>query len=161
MIKITLISVGKLKEKYLKDAVNEYKKRLGSYCKINLITVADEAINKTDLSELESANIKQAEAERIKKNVRQGQYIISLDLKGKELSSEDFATHIERLGVTGKSDLVFIIGGSLGLADEILQMSDFRLCFSKMTFPHQLMKVILLEQIYRAFKINKNETYHK
>ncbi len=156
-----MISVGKLKEKYLKDAVNEYKKRLGAYCKISLVTVADEAINKTDLSEVETNNIKQAEAERIKKNIRQGQYVISLDLKGKDLSSEDFAAHIERLGVTGKSDLVFIIGGSLGLADEILGMSDFRLCFSKMTFPHQLMKVILLEQIYRAFKINKNETYHK
>ncbi len=161
MIKICVISVGKLKEKYLKDAVKEYAKRLGAYCKLSFVEVADESINKNDLSEVESSGIKSAEAEKIKRNLKQGQYIISLDLKGKELSSEDFSEHIDKLAVSGKSELVFIIGGSLGLADEILKMSDFRLCFSKMTFPHQLMKVILLEQIYRAFKISRGETYHK
>ncbi len=161
MLRIKIISVGKLKEKYLKDGIKEYAKRLSSYCKLSFIELADESIAKANSSKAEEDKIKNAEADRIKKHIKQGDYVIALDLKGKLLSSEDLASHIDKLAITGKSDIVFIIGGSLGLADEILKMSDFRLCFSAMTFPHQLMKLILIEQIYRSFKIIKGETYHK
>ncbi len=161
MIKITVISVGKLKEKYLKGGIKEYAKRLSAYCKLSFIEVADEPIAKNDCTVVEQNIIKNAEADRIKKHIKSNQYVIALDLKGKNISSEEFATTIDRLAITGKSDIVFIIGGSLGISEEVFKMSDFRLCFSKMTFPHQLMKLILLEQIYRSFKIIKGETYHK
>ncbi len=161
MLRIKIISVGKLKEKFLKDGIKEYAKRLSTYCRLSFFEVADEAITKTNCTKVEEDKLKSAEADRIKKHIKQGDYVIALDLKGKSLSSEGLASHIEKLAISGKSDIVFVIGGSLGLADDILKMSDFRLCFSQMTFPHQLMKLILVEQIYRSFKIIKGETYHK
>ncbi len=161
MLRIKVISVGKIKEKYLKDGIKEYSKRLSAYCKLTFIELADESIAKTNSTKAEEDKVKNAEADRIKRQIKQGDYLIALDLKGESLSSEGLANHIDKLAISGKSDIVFIIGGSLGLADEILRISDFRLCFSAMTFPHQLMKLILLEQIYRSFKIIKGETYHK
>ena len=145
---IQVVTVGKLKEKYWKDAIKEYSKRMGRYCKLNIIECKEERTIKL-------------EGENILKAIKRDTYIITLEIKGKQLSSEDLAVKINELGLIGKSDITFIIGGSLGLDSEILNVSDFSLSFSKMTFPHQMMRVILLEQVYRAFKINSNETYHK
>jgi len=157
---ITVISVGKLKEKYLKEAIEEYSKRLQRYCKISLIELQDEK-TPDNASEKEELQIKAKEGEAILKNIKENSFIIALDLKGKMISSEEFSSYIEDLGVNGKSDIVFIIGGSLGLSQEVLNRANYKLCFSKMTFPHQLFRVMLLEQIYRGFRIMKNEPYHK
>lgn len=157
---ITVISVGKLKEKYLKEAIEEYSKRLQRYCKISLIELQDEK-TPDNASEKEELQIKSKEGEAILKGIKENSFVIALDLKGKMISSEEFSSYIEDLGVNGKSDIVFIIGGSLGLSQEVLNRANYKLCFSKMTFPHQLFRVMLLEQIYRGFRIMKNEPYHK
>lgn len=157
---ITVIVVGKLKEKYLKDAVQEYSKRLSRYCKLNIIELQDEKISR-NASKKEEDIIKEKEGKRILKHLNEGNYIIALDLKGNMISSVEFAHKVEKLALAGNSSITFIIGGSLGISREILQKSDYKLCFSKMTFPHQLFRVMLLEQVYRGFKIIKGEPYHK
>lgn len=159
-MKITLLTVGKIKEKYLRDAVSEYSKRLSRYCKLEIIEVADEKTpDQASLAEEEA--IRQKEGEKILKQLKNDSYVITLEIAGKMLTSEELAGKIDTLGIRGTSHITFIIGGSLGLSDEVLQRSDYGLSFSKMTFPHQLMRVILLEQIYRGYRIIKNEPYHK
>lgn len=159
-MKITVITVGKIKEKYLKDAIAEYQKRLGRYCKLEIVEVADEKTPDNAGETLEN-QIRRKEGERIAKYLKDDAYIIALAIDGKMLSSEEFADQIQRLGVGGTSHIQFVIGGSIGLDEEILKRADYRLSFSKMTFPHQLMRVILLEQIYRGHRIIANEPYHK
>lgn len=159
-MKITVITVGKIKEKYLKDAIAEYSKRLSKYCKLEIIEVADEKTPDA-ASETVERQIRQKEGERILKHIKEDSYVITLEIGGAMLDSVAFAKKIENLGVQGKSHITFIIGGSIGLGEEVLKKSDYALSFSKMTFPHQLMRVILLEQIYRAFKISRREPYHK
>lgn len=157
---ITVISVGKIKEKYLSMAIDEYTKRLSKYCKLSFVQVQDEK-TPDNASETVNNKIKEIEGERILKNVKDSAYVIALAIEGKQLSSEQLASTLDNLAVTGKSDIVFVIGGSLGLSSQVLSRADYLLSFSKMTFPHQLMKVILLEQIYRSYRIIKNEPYHK
>ena len=157
---IDILCVGRLKEKYLKDAVSEYCKRIGRYCKISIIEVADEKVFE-DRGEALDIRIRQTEGERLLKHIRDDAYIITLEINGKSLSSEELASVISDVGIHGTSRIQFVIGGSIGLSEEIIGRSDLHLSFSKMTFPHQLMRVILLEQIYRCYKINNNEPYHK
>ncbi|MCI7790683.1 MAG: 23S rRNA (pseudouridine(1915)-N(3))-methyltransferase RlmH [Lachnospiraceae bacterium] len=157
---ITLITVGKIKEKYYRDAVAEYVKRLSRYCKLDIIEVADEK-TPDKASELMEEQIKQKEAERILKYIRDDAYCIALAIEGKKTDSVTMARHIEQLGLIGKSNIVFVIGGSLGLHRSVLQRANEKLSFSDMTFPHQLMRVILLEQIYRCYRIMNGEPYHK
>lgn len=159
-MRITLITVGKIKEKYLKDAIAEYTKRLSKYCKLEIIEVADEK-TPDNASEIVEDCIRSKEAERILKNVKEDAFVITLEINGKMLSSEELADKIDKLGVQGTSHIVFIIGGSIGLGREVLSRSNYALSFSKMTFPHQLMRVILLEQIYRSYRIINGEPYHK
>ena len=159
-MKITLITVGKIKEKYLRDAIAEYSKRLSRYCKLEIIEVADEK-TPDQASETVEENIRAKEGERILKYIKDDMYVITLEIDGKMLSSEEFAGKIESLGVQGKSSIAFVIGGSIGLGKEVLRRSDYTLSFSKMTFPHQLMRVILLEQVYRGYRIINWEPYHK
>ncbi|BDZ81684.1 23S rRNA (pseudouridine(1915)-N(3))-methyltransferase RlmH [Claveliimonas bilis] len=159
-MKITIISVGKIKEKYLKDAIAEYAKRLGKYCRLEIIEVADEK-TPDQASETVEEGIRAKEAERILKNIKDDMYVITLEIQGKMLTSEELADKIETLGIQGKSSIAFVIGGSIGLGKAVLDRSDFALSFSRMTFPHQLMRVILLEQIYRGFRIINREPYHK
>ena len=159
-MKITLITVGKIKEKYLKDAIAEYSKRLSRYCKLEILEVADEK-TPDGASEIVEENIREKEGERILKLIKEDAYVITLEISGKMLNSEELADRIETLGIQGKSHLVFVIGGSIGLGREVLRRSDYALSFSKMTFPHQLMRVILLEQIYRSYRIINGEPYHK
>ena len=159
-MKITLVTVGKMKEKYLRDAVAEYAKRLGKYCKLEVIETADEKTPDHASETVEEA-IRAKEAERILRYIREDAFVITLEILGKQLSSEELAKKIETLGVQGKSHIIFVIGGSIGLGKEVLERSDFALSFSKMTFPHQLMRVILLEQVYRSFRIINGEPYHK
>ena len=159
-MKITLITVGKIKEKYLKDAIAEYSKRLSRYCKLEIVEVADEKTPDNASATVEDA-IRDKEGERILKYIKEDAYVITLEIAGKMLTSEEMAEKIEKLGVQGTSHIIFIIGGSIGLGREILKRSDYALSFSKMTFPHQLMRVILLEQIYRSYRIIQGEPYHK
>ena len=159
-MKITLITVGKIKEKYLKDAIAEYSKRLSRYCKLEIIEVADEK-TPDNASETVEYGIRDKEGERILKYVRDDAYVVTLEIEGKLLTSEELAKKIENLGIQGTSHIIFIIGGSIGLGKEVLKRSDYALSFSKMTFPHQLMRVILLEQIYRSYRIISHEPYHK
>lgn len=159
-MKITLITVGKIREKYLKDAVIEYEKRLRKYCRLEIVEVADEKTVE-NASETEEEMIRSKEAQRILKQIKEDVYVITLEIKGKQLSSEELAEKVENLGIQGVSHILFIIGGSIGLGKEVLRRSDFALSFSKMTFPHQLMRVILLEQIYRSYRIIQGEPYHK
>ena len=159
-MKITLITVGKIKEKYLKDAIAEYSKRLSKYCKLEIIEVADEK-TPDNASETVEDQIRAKEAERILKHVKDDAYVITLEILGKLLTSEELSEKIETLGVQGTSHIVFIIGGSIGLGQDVLKRSNYALSFSKMTFPHQLMRVILLEQIYRSYRIINREPYHK
>ena len=158
MIHINIVCVGKIKENYLKDATLEYSKRLSKYCKLNIIEITDEPIP-NNLSEKASNNIKNIEGNKIL-NYLNNSYIISLDLKGKQYSSEEFSEKIENISFNN-SNISFVIGGSLGLSKEVLEKSNELICFSKMTFPHQLIRVFLLEQLFRAFKIQNNETYHR
>lgn len=157
---IHIVSVGKLKEKYLKLGVDEFQKRLQKYCKLKLTEVPDQQAAE-NLSEKDLIRIKNIEGDKILKHIKPSDYIIALAIDGKQLSSEGLAKEIEQLSIHGKSNIAFIIGGSNGLSDAVLNRANYKLSFSKMTFPHQLMKVILLEQIYRAFRINKGEPYHK
>ena len=159
-MKITLITVGKIKEKYLRDAIAEYSKRLSRYCKLEIIEVADEKTPDHASDVVENA-IRDKEAERIMKYVKEDTYVITLEINGKLLSSEELSAKINQLGIQGTSHIIFIIGGSIGLGKEVLARSDYALSFSKMTFPHQLMRVILLEQIYRSYRIINGEPYHK
>ena len=159
-MKITLITVGKIKEKYFTDAIAEYAKRLSRYCKLEIIEVADEK-TPDGASEALDNQIKEKEGERILSKVPDSAYVIALAIEGKQLSSEELADKMEKWNVGGISHLVFIIGGSLGLTPKVLNRADYKLSFSKMTFPHQLMRVVLLEQIYRSFRIRNNEPYHK
>ena len=159
MIHINIICVGKLKEIYLKDAIDEYSKRLGKYCKLKLIEISDESLP-SKINESIIEEIKNKECKKILDNIKNNSYMIALDLKGKQYSSEEFSKKIENIKVKGFSDITFIIGGTLGLTKEILDRSDELISFSKMTFPHQLIRVFLLEQIFRGFKISNNETYH-
>ena len=157
---IHIVSVGKIKEKYLKQGITEFEKRLRPYCKLKLDEVADEQAPE-QLSEKELLKVKQKEGERILQKIKPNEYVIALDIKGVNWSSEQLAKEIDKLGIAGKSSIAFIIGGSNGLSEEVLQRANQKLSFSKMTFPHQLMKLILMEQVYRGFKILRNEPYHK
>lgn len=159
-MKITIIAIGKLKEKYLKDAILEYKKRLSIYCSFEIIELQDESTPDKSNHALEE-KIKKVEADRIKKSLRQGSFVIAMDIKGKRFTSKGFAERINTLALCGKSDITFIIGGSIGLAQDILNISDLRFSMSDLTFPHQIVRLILVEQIYRAFKIIRGEPYHK
>lgn len=157
---ITIVCIGKLKEKYWTEAVQEYSKRLSKYCTLSINELKEEKAPDNP-SAAEEMGIKEAEGRSILKQIKKDAYVIALEIQGKELNSEALSEKIHLLGVSGKSDLVFIIGGSIGLSEEVLARADFKLSFSKMTFPHQMMRVILLEQIYRSFKIMRNEQYHK
>ncbi|MDF2855285.1 MAG: rRNA methyltransferase [Neobacillus sp.] len=157
---ISIVTVGKLKEKYLKLGIEEYLKRLTAYAKVEVIEVPDEKAPE-ELSELEMVQVKQKEGERILAKISQDTYVIALAINGEMQSSEELADTLDKLATYGKSKIAFIIGGSLGLSEEVVKRSNEQLSFSKMTFPHQLMKLILIEQIYRAFRINRNEPYHK
>jgi len=157
---ITIIAVGKIKEKNMVKVLEEYVKRLSGYCRLNLIEVPDKKAPES-LSDQEKEKVKKAEGEGILKNIKDGMYVIALDIKGNKMSSEEFSEKINSLGIQGTSNVAFIIGGSLGLSDEVKKRANYLLSFSPMTFPHQLMRIILLEQIYRAFKIINNEPYHK
>ncbi len=157
---ITVIALGKLKEKYLRDAISEYSKRISAYGKLDVIELNPVRLSDNpSQTEIDTALLK--EAEEIKKKIPNNSYIFSLCIEGKEKSSEEFAKSFSDAAINGKSNLVFIIGSSFGLSPEIKSLSDFKLSFSPMTFPHQLMRVMLLEQIYRAFQINNNGKYHK
>ena len=157
---ITIISVGKLKEKYLKLGIEEFSKRLSKYCKLDMIELDDEKCPE-NLSDKDMEIVKNKEGQKILSKIKNNSYVIALAIDGKNLSSEELADTISKLAVRGISHITFIIGGSLGLADEVLKRADYKLSFSKMTFPHRLMKLILLEQVYRSFRINNNEPYHK
>mgnify|MGYP001071494900 FL=1 len=157
---ISIVTVGKLKEKYLKMGIDEYLKRLNAYAKVEVVEVADERAPE-ELSESEMIQVKQKEGERILAKISQDTYVIALAINGKMQSSEELADTLDKLATYGKSKIAFIIGGSLGLSDEVLKRANERLSFSKMTFPHQLMKLVLVEQIYRAYRINRGEPYHK
>ncbi|MGG5370334.1 23S rRNA (pseudouridine(1915)-N(3))-methyltransferase RlmH [Enterococcus sp. AZ196] len=157
---IKIISVGKLKEKYLVQGISEYTKRLSKYCKITLVEVPDEKAPEK-LSDAEMIQVKEKEGDRILAKIKDGEYVFALAINGKNPSSEDFAATLEKLQISGKSRFVFVIGGSLGLSDQVLNRSNAQISFGKMTYPHQLMRLILVEQIYRAFRINQNEPYHK
>ena len=159
-MKITVLTVGKIKEKYLRDAIAEYVKRLSRYCKLDIIEVADEKTPDSAGPAIEDS-IRRKEAERLLKHIRDDAYVITLEINGNMLDSVSFARKIEQYGIQGKSHLIFVIGGSIGLGDDILKRSDYALSFSRMTFPHQLMRVILLEQIYRSYRIIEGEPYHK
>lgn len=159
-MKITIISVGKIKEKFYRDAISEYEKRLSRYCKFQIVEVADEK-TPDKASEIEENQIKEKEADRILAHINEDACLVTLEIQGKKLSSVDFADFIRQKTVHGVSHIQFVIGGSLGLHEKISKRSDFKLSFSDMTFPHQLMRVILSEQIYRAFRIIAGEPYHK
>ena len=157
---ITIICVGKIKEKYLKSAIDEYTKRLSRYCKLNIVELGDEK-TPDNASEKEELIIKEKEGEAILKSIKDNMFVIALELKGNMLSSEDLSNYIRDLGIKGESNIAFIIGGSLGLSKAVLERSNYMLCFSKMTFTHQLFRVMLLEQVYRGFRIISGEPYHK
>jgi 23S rRNA (pseudouridine1915-N3)-methyltransferase len=160
LLRIQIIAIGKLKEKFLRAACDEYLKRLQSYAKVEVIEIAEEK-GQDPVSDLEVQQILQKEGERILKALAQDSYVIPLAIDGKSLSSIQFAKKLDKLTTYGQSHITFIIGGSYGLSSDVLNRADLKLSFSAMTFPHQLIRVFLLEQIYRACKINRNETYHK
>lgn len=159
-MRINIVCVGKIKEKYLKLGIDEFKKRLSKYCKLEIIELEDEKAPE-NLSDKEMLMIKEKEGKKILSKIKDNSYVIALAIDGKNLSSEELAETINKLGVRGVSNITFVIGGSLGLSDEVLSRADYKLSFSKMTFPHQLMRLILLEQVYRAYRINNGEPYHK
>ncbi|WP_409252399.1 23S rRNA (pseudouridine(1915)-N(3))-methyltransferase RlmH [Bacillus sp. SCS-153A] len=157
---ISIVTVGKLKEKYLKQGIDEYLKRLSAYAKVEIIEVSDEKAPE-ELSVIEMAQVKGKEGERILSKISPDAHVIALAIEGKMKTSEDLADNLDKLATYGKSKVSFVIGGSLGLSDEVMKRANETLSFSKMTFPHQLMRLILVEQVYRAFRINRNEPYHK
>ena len=157
---ITVITVGKIKEKYLRDAIEEYSKRLTRYCRLEVIEVPDEK-TPDNASEKQEIMIKEKEGEAILRSIKDNMFAVALELKGNMLSSEELSSYIMHLGIRGESNIAFVIGGSLGLSKGVLERANYKLCFSKMTFPHQLFRVMLLEQIYRGFRIISGEPYHK
>lgn len=159
-MKITVLTVGKVKEKFYRDALAEYEKRLGRYCKLSIVEVEDEKTEE-NVSDNQIELVKEKEGKRLLRHLPQDAWRIALAIDGKKLDSVAFSQKIEKLGVSGKSHIAFIIGGSLGLHDDVLRAADEKISFSDMTFPHQLMRVILLEQIYRGYRIANNEPYHK
>ncbi|PTE68799.1 23S rRNA (pseudouridine(1915)-N(3))-methyltransferase RlmH [Staphylococcus devriesei] len=159
-MKITILAVGKLKEKYWKQAMSEYEKRLGPYSKIEIIEVPDEKAPE-NMSDKEIEQVKEKEGQRLLAKIKPQATVITLEIQGKMLSSEGLAKELQQRMTQGQSDFVFIIGGSNGLHDDVLKRSNYALSFSKMTFPHQMMRVVLIEQVYRAFKIMRGEAYHK
>jgi len=159
MLNINIVCVGKIKENYLKDAIYEYSKRLSRFCNLNIIELQDEKLPEK-LNDSTINEVKNKECNKMIQWVKKDSYIICLDLKGKEFSSEEFSKKIENIALNFNSTVTFIIGGTLGLTNEVLNLANEKICFSKMTFPHQLIRVFLLEQLFRAFKISNNETYH-
>ena len=159
-MRISIVCVGKIKEKYLKLGIDEFSKRLSKYCKLEVIELDDEKAPE-NLSDKEMLMTKEKEGKKILSKIKDNAHVIALAIDGKNLSSEELADNINNLGVRGTSHIVFVIGGSLGLSDEVLKRANYKLSFSKMTFPHQLMRLILLEQVYRAYRINNGEPYHK
>ena len=157
---IKIITVGKLKEKYLKEGIAEYTKRLGSYCKLQIIEVGDEKAPE-NLSDKEMEMIKDKEGEKILAKIPEQSYVFAMAIQGKQYDSVEFANEIDKLGTAGKSDIVFIIGGSLGLSQSVLSRANQHISFGKLTYPHQLMRLVLVEQIYRAFRIIHGHAYHK
>ncbi len=159
-MRISVVCVGKIKEKYLKLGIDEFSKRLSKYCKLEVIELDDEKAPE-NLSDKEMMMIKEKEGKKILSKIKDNSHVIALAIDGKNLSSEELADTIDNLGVRGTSHIVFVIGGSLGLSDDVIRRANYKLSFSKMTFPHQLMRLILLEQVYRAYRINNGEPYHK
>ncbi|MHB8155777.1 MAG: 23S rRNA (pseudouridine(1915)-N(3))-methyltransferase RlmH [Desulfocucumaceae bacterium] len=159
-MQITVLAVGRLKEKYLQEAQKEYLKRLQAYARVNVVEVEDEPFKEGISLSLEAA-VKSREAGRLLRHLSQVDYVVALDREGRQMTSEELSEFISTLGLEGKSRITFVIGGTLGLSDEVLKSVSHKLSFSKMTFPHQLMRVILLEQVFRAFKIARGEPYHK
>lgn len=159
MLSVNIVCVGKIKEKFFRDAIEEYSKRLSKYCKLEITELPDEKIP-DKLNESIIKEVKQKECNNIINHLKKDSYIIALDLKGKEFSSEDFSKKLDGISMQN-SKVTFIIGGSLGLTDDVLNIANEKICFSKMTFPHQLIRIFLVEQIYRAFKISNGENYHK
>ena len=157
---IKIIAVGKIKEKYIQDGIKEYSKRLSRYCTLDIVEIDDEKAPE-NLSEKEMKIVKQKEGDKILSKIPQNFYVIALTIEGKQLASEELAEKLQKLMIDGTGDICFIIGGSLGLSNEVIERSNFKLSFSKMTFPHQFMRMILLEQVYRAWKIMKGKPYHK
>ncbi len=160
MLHINIICVGKLKEKYLTEALQEYSKRLSKYCNLNIIELQDEKLP-SNLNDSLINQIKEKESNNILSHLEKSSYVISLDLKGKQYTSEEFASKISNISTNIAGNITFIIGGTLGLSKNILAKSNELICFSKMTFPHQLIRIFLLEQLFRSFKILNNETYHR
>lgn len=159
MLSINIICIGKIKESFFKDAINEYSKRLSKYCNLNIIDLSDEKLP-SKLNDKIIDNIKNIEGKKILSHLKKDSYKICLDLHGKQFSSEEFSSKIDSISLNYNSSITFIIGGTLGISSEVLNCADEKICFSKMTFPHQLIRVFLLEQLFRAFKISNNETYH-
>lgn len=159
-MKITVIAVGKVKEKFYRDAIGEFEKRLSKYCRLEIIEVADEK-TPDNASKAEELKIKAKEGDRILSAIKEDMYVVALAIEGRQLSSVELADKINKLGISGNSSIAFIIGGSLGLDERVMDRADHKLSFSPMTFPHQLMRVILLEQIYRSYRIISGEPYHK
>lgn len=160
MLHIDVICIGKIKEKFFRDALLEYSKRLSKYCILNILELPDEKIP-VSLSENNINIIKQKESNKIISHIKKGSYTICLDLTGKEFTSEEFAKNINLLSLSSITNITFVIGGSLGISKELLNFADQKICFSKLTFPHQLIRVFLLEQLFRSFKILNGETYHR
>lgn len=160
MLHIDIICVGKIKEQYLKDAISEYTKRLSKYCSLTIIELPDEQVP-NNLNDTLAENIKQSESNNILSHIKKDSYIICLDLKGKQYTSEEFSKKLDNIALNYNSNITFIIGGTLGMTDNLKQKANELICFSKMTFPPQLIRVFLLEQIFRAFKISNHETYHR
>ncbi len=159
-MKITILAVGKIKESFYRQAVDEFKKRLSRYCKLEIIEVADEK-TPDHVSKAEKLQILEKEGQRLLKYIREEAWVCVLAIEGQMLDSVELSQQMERLAIEGASHLQFVIGGSLGISESVLCLADFKLSFSKMTFPHQLMRVVLLEQIYRSYRIMMNEPYHK
>ena len=161
MLKINIICIGKIKEKYFTDAIAEYSKRLTAFCKFNIIELNEERIRSNDPNSSQIAEVIAAEGRRIMQKIGASDYVAAMCIEGKMLSSEELSATLDKIALSGKSTVDFIIGGSYGLSDEVKKRADLRLSMSKMTFPHQMARVILSEQIYRAFEISTNGKYHK
>ncbi len=157
---INIICVGKIKESYLREGIAEYAKRLSKYCTLNIIELSDEKCPEV-LSDAEMVNVKDKEGNRILEKINDSDYVIAMAIEGKQRDSVEMSRHLEELMIDGHSTIDFIIGGSLGLSEKVMARANEKFSFSKLTFPHQLMRMILLEQIYRSFRIMKNEPYHK
>lgn len=160
MLHINIICVGKIKETFFKDAIQEYSKRLSKYCNLKILEIPDEKVP-LKINDKIIESIKTEECNKIISNIPKDSYVLCLDLKGKEFSSEDFSKHLNDITINYKTNITFIIGGTLGISSNLLNMCDEKICFSKLTFPHQLIRVFLLEQLFRSFKISNGETYHR